>query len=197
MASRAPHDPVGPDDGATAARRVDRAAQPDDRQVGVQAGRGADVDRLDEDDAVDALLGERLGGDCAPLPLLGGRQRERVPGPSHGRLQAEEQGRRAVQRGAEGDDADPAIAAQQEGAGSGVGAVVQFTDGPQDAVAHLGTDVRLAVDDPRHRLLRDAGRAGDLRHPGTATGSARRHGGAPIGAVATQPGRSTTSRGPA
>ncbi len=173
-------DAVAADHGPGAAGQLHPLADADHRHVRAQPERRAVVDGLGEHDPVHALFQQRVHGDRDFLPFQGAGQGDGVPGALHGPLQGDEQGRRAVERTAQRDHADPPVAAEEQGPCRGVGTVVQFADGPQDAVAHLRADMRLAVDDPRHGLLRHPGGPRDLGHAGTTTGtpaggSGRRH----------------------
>ena len=89
---------------------------------------------------------------------------DEVAGLVGGLLDPEQRRRRAVQRGVEADHAERLRAAGDERARHRVRPVAELLHRREHSLARLGPDVRAAVDDPRDRLVRDAGKPPDVRH---------------------------------
>ena len=122
--------------------------------------------RRDHEDAVDALPAQALDrvGHRRAVERLEARDDDEVAGLVRGPLDPEQRRRRAVQRGVEADHAERLRAAGDERPRHRVRPVPELLHRREHALARLGPDVRAAVDDPRHRLVRDAGKAPYVRH---------------------------------
>lgn len=146
-------------------------------QIDLQRGVVAFVDRLGEHDAVDPLLDQMVHGtgDTAGVAFDRVDDAQRVAGAPGRSLERHQQRRGSVQRGAEGDQADPLGAAGDQRPGAVVPAVAEFVHGAQHSVADLVLDVRLTVQHPRDSLLRDTGQPGDICAAGTAGARASWH----------------------
>ena len=122
------------------------------------------LDRLGDDDAVHALVEERVdgAGDARGVAFHRVDHAEGVARVPDDPFHTHEQRGGTVQGRPQRHHADGAGASGGQRPGGVVAPVAELLGGFEDAPAHLGGDVRLVVEDPRHRLLRDPGQPGHV-----------------------------------